>query len=496
YKMKHIFILFLSMLWMHNLYAQPSQKLSSTGDHLQMLTHLLQQQSNKEAALRTTSGTIANRVIAQSTRDNTLATLSDSVNLRYHYFRTSTYDYNTMIYPYNYPYSTSPMFNYAGVFTKPQVQYDTLIHWTVNPFTLVYGLYESEYANYDSATKNLLNYKHIFIDSVTNKNMSYINTFNTANNIASGYWFNLKLGVADSAYKQFFTYNSSSNKLTKDSTYEYHLGAWHLVSRSLYTYDVSNNLTQIDNYSNTTDTTFTQPLTEQIQYINTYDVSGRLLTVLENYYDSMSLSLSAYVKDTFAYSGTHTYHNSWREYQYDPINHYWAPMFNMTKVTNALGLPDTVNIKGFDSLANSWVPQTMDIIKYDTAKNPDTLRDYEYNFTAFPSTPNYTTVYYYQTYYDTAHTTAINNIIAANDRAVLFPNPANNTITISQLAASKNSTLSIALMNVNGQMVRRESMHWQSEVQISVNDLQPGIYWIVIQDENGKLLHRQAVVKQ
>ena len=494
--MKHILILFLSILGMHVLYAQQSNKLTASNNHRQILTHLLQQQSNKEVVLKTTSGTIANRVIAQSTRDNTLATLSDSVKLKYRYFRTSTYDYNTMIYPYNYPYGESPMFNYGSVFTKPQVLYDTFIHWTVNPFTLVYGLYESAYAGYDSATKNLLNYKHVFVDTTTNKSMSYINTFTAANNIASGYWFKLHPASADSAFKQFFTYNAS-NKLTKDSTYELHLGTWRLVSRTLYTYDVSNNLTQIDNYANTTDTTLTHPLIEQIQYINTYDISGRLLTVLENYYDSMSLSLAAYVKDTFAYSGTNTWHNAWREHQYDPINHYWAPMFNMTKVTNTLGLPDTVNIKSFDSLANSWIPQTMDIIKYDTAHNPDTLWEYDYNFTAFPSTPNYTTVYYYQTYYDTAHPVAVmNNVNAANDRIILFPNPANNTITISRLTAAKYTTLSVSLMNMSGQMVRRESMPWQSEVQISVNDLQPGIYWIVIQDGDGKLLHRQAVVKQ
>ena len=492
--MKHILILLLSTLGMHVVYAQPSNKLFISGNHQQMLTNLLQQQSNNKEALKTTSGTIANRVIAQSTRDNTLASLSDSVNLRYRYFRTSTYDYNTMIYPYNYPYSASPMFNYAGVFTKPQVLYDTLVHWTINPFTLVYGLYESEFAGYDSATKNLLNYKHVFVDTTTNKSMSYIDTFTAANNIASGYWFKLHPASADSAFKQFFTYNSS-NKLTKDSTYELHMGTWRLVSRTMYTYDVSNNLTQIDNYTNTTDTTLTHPLIEQIQYINTYDGSGRLLTVLENYYDSMSLSLIAYVKDTFAYSGTHTYHNAWRESQYDPINHYWAPMFNMTKMTNALGLPDTVNIQSFDSLANSWKPQTMDIIKYDTAHNPDTLWEYDYNFTAFPSTPNYTTVYYYQTYYDTAHGAAVNNI-TTDDRTVLFPNPANNTITISQLAVPQNAILSISLINISGQMVRKENMRWQSEVQISVNDLQPGVYWVVIQDGDGKLLHRQAVVKQ
>lgn len=494
--MKHILLLLLSIFWIHCLYGQQSEKITASSLHRQTLTYLLQHQNNNNNdAYKTTSISVthANRVIAQSTRDNTVGSLSDSVNLRYHYQRNSTYDYNTMIYPYNYPYSTSPMFNYAGVFTKPKVLYDTFIHWTIDPFTIVYGLYESAYAGYDSATSNLLNYKHIFVDSVANQNRSYANTFTAAKNIAGGYWFNLHLGAADSAYKQFFTYNAS-NFLTEDSIYEYHSSTWHLVSKSLYTYDGSNNLIQIINYANDTDTTFTHPLVEQIEYVNTFDASGRLLTVLENY--NTGTAFGAYVKDTFAYSGTHTYHNSWREYQYDPINMYWAPMFYMTKATNALGLPDTVNNQSFDSLADAWVPNIMDVIKYDTASNPDTLWEYDYNFTAFPSTPNYTTVYYYQTYYDTTHSASIKNTVAENDHIILFPNPAGNTITISQIATPANPFLSIALMNVSGQIVRRESMPWQNEVQISVNDLQPGVYWIVIQDGVGNLLHRQVVVKQ
>ena len=332
-------------------------------------------------------------------------------------------------------------------------------------------------------------YNEVFADSVTNKNMSYINSFTATNNIASGYWLNHPIGAGDSAFKQFFTYNSL-NKLTKDSIYEYHSG-WHLAARTYYTYDTLHNLIKIDGYSNTTDTTFRDTLKEQVQYINTYDTSHRLHSVLTSYYNGTSLS--PYVKDTFGYSGAHTYHNSWKEYQYDPINGYWTPILYMTKQLNASGLPDTVNIQGWDSLSSAWVPQTMDVIKYDTAKNPDTLKDYEYNFGSFPSVPNYTTVYYYNSFINKL---AVNIVKTLLDKTRIFPNPASNTLTIFNDELLEGAPISVILMNVSGQVISKTTVSWSSATQISVRELNAGIYWITVMDQAGNIVHTQAIRKQ
>ena len=483
--MKIIFILLLSVCSAHLLQAQTK---GGSVKHRQIIAQLLQQHGDGRNAMRTTAGTSTDRVIAQSTHDSTGA-ITDSVGLYYATNMWSTFDFNTMAYPYGYSYSSSPMFNYAGDFTKPQVLYDTCLHYTQDPFTLVYGLYESTAATYN-ASKNLVTFRDIFTDSVTNANMSYINRFNSANNIDSGYWFKLAAGAADSAFKQFFVYNTSG-KLSGDSVYEYHLGVWHMVAKSKYTYDASENLVQIDYFANDTDTSFTQPLFEKEQYINTYDTSNRLLTVLNNTYNNTTLAGN--VKDTFAYTGAHTYHTSWREYQYDPINGYWAPMFNMSKTINAAGFPDTVNIDGFDSIMNAWVPQTLDVYHYNSFNLPDTMREYDYNFTSFPSSPSYTTLYYYQTYINTV---ATQNVPAVPERVSIYPNPATNTITIVQPDLPKNTMISVSLINVSGQMVCREKIPGQNEIQLSVSDLVPGVYWVVIQDDGGNVLHRQIIVKQ
>jgi Secretion system C-terminal sorting domain len=490
--MKRSLVLILSVIVCFGAGAQSAHQPGGfLSNHRSVLNALLAPQKVNEriAAAKTTSGISSERVIAQSTRDNTLATLNDSLNLKYRANGSSLYDYNTMLYPYNYPYSTTPMFNYAGTFTKPQVLCDTLRHWTVDPNTLVYGLWETDLANYN-ALMNLTDYKALYVDSALIHNKVYANTFNTANNITLGYTSNWIGGATDSAFKQYFTYNAF-NKLVKDSTYELHLGVWRIVSKTFYTYDVSNNLIQIDEYANTTDTSMLLPLIEQLKYINSFDGTNRLLTVEADYYTGVTLS--PYVRDTFAYSGGMTYHNSWKEYQWDAINSYWNPAFYMTKVIGVSGHPDTVLIKGFDSLLNAWVPQIMDVMHYNTSNDPDTLKDYEYNFTSYPSTPSFTTIYYYEPY---TMTLGLDKVVLHPDNARVFPNPANNMVTITGLNAPLNSIVSIAIVDVSGRIHYRETHCWNGATQISLRDLTPGTYWLAITDASGKTVHHETIVKQ
>jgi Secretion system C-terminal sorting domain len=457
--------------------------------HEQMLQTLLRHDFAAGDAQRTTAGVTLQRVVAQSIRYNAADSLMDSISLNYGTNRGSTYDYNDLVYSYNYPYSTTPMFNYAGAFTKPQVLFDTMMHWGVDPNTLVYGYYETDQAVYDTH-RNTTSYEAMPADHSIGDSMKFTNSFDSHNNITGGYWFLWTSGSTDSAFKQFFKYNTSE-LLTEDSVYEYHNGAWHLVSKTYYTYDASSNLIQIDNIANDTDTTFAPPTIEQLKYVNTYDASGRLLSVASSFYDGTALA--PYIRDTFAYTSTYTFHTSWKEYQYDPINGYWAPMFNMSKSLNAVHLPDTVYIQGFDSIMNAWVPQTMDILHYNSANNPDTLNDFEYNFTAYPSTPDYTTVYYYQNYVNTLGVTAQT---AEDNNAIVFPDPTKGQFTISGLAAQINKPVTITIISINGQTIYRQSSYWQGSGQMSLADVAPGIYTVLVQDGSGALLLKKAVVKQ
>jgi hypothetical protein len=484
--MKQVFTFTLTILFSNLVLAQAAKKIPVKLDqHHTFVSGMLQKQVKRE--FKNKSGKMES-LMAQSTRDNTGDSLIDSVKLMYGPVDTSIYDYNALVYPFNYPYSTTPMFNNnLGNHTSPMVWFSAYYHWTVDPNTLSYIFYQEEFRDFD-IHKNVSSDTALYADSSFIPNMTYDNNFNVSS-VTSSYAFTYQAGKSDSAYKQFFTYTAGN--LTKDSIYEYSGGKWHLVSKTLYAYNISNDLIEIDSYSNPTDTTFTKPLIEQFQYFNFYDGSHRLLNVYEKQYDGANLT--PYVTDTFAYTGAYMYHTSWKEYQYDGINKYWAPITYMTKHVNASGLPDTVNIQAFDSLANQWVPYTLDIVKYDSVNNPDSLLAFEYNFTAFPATPNFTTVYYYNYVSDP---NSVNNISAANNNITVYPNPAHENITLSGIS-NKNPTVWVNVYDMQGRMCGKQEIAVKDgNVELPVDYLVPGLYMLTLQDGAGAMLSRKLVVKE
>lgn len=459
--------------------------------HNNIVSGLLQMNQVPTAA-KTTVGVPTQRVTSQSTRDNSAGTLTDSVWLGYSGMRKSKYDYNNMMYAYNYPYSTTPMFNYWGIHTTPQVQYDTYVHWTINPFTMpAFALYEGSFAEYDT-NNNLVHFKELFVDSVTNDNRSYANTFTATKKISNGYWFNLNLGVEDSAFKQFFAYGAG-DRLVADSVYELHLGVWRIAAKSYYTYDGSGNLTQIDHWANVADTSFLLPLVQQSKYVNTYDGSGRLISVFTSIHDGTSLS--PYVKDTFSYSGSLTFHNSWHQHQFDEIHGTWWPQYRMTKHI-AGSKPDTIYHDGWDSILNKWVPISKDYTRYNTDGNPDTLRNFLYNWTSYSTSPDYTTVYYYTVFTDTTPISVPQVNALDNGKLFLFPNPVQNTLTISAPGIVGSNRHMLIVYNATGQLVSRQTVHPAIQMQLHVGTYAPGMYWVILEDQRTGQRYRERFVKE
>ena len=449
-----------------------------------MVVKMLQSQAAKHTAAKAT-GVLTERVIAQSIRDSVTGPLSDSVKVAYSGNRGSTYDYNSMIYGYGYAYNTTPMFNFNGQFTKPQVMADTMMHWTINPYNLSYELFEWGYSSYD-ASNNLTAYHGNNIDSASGTNQKYINAFGSVGNILQGNSFVSNSGIWDTAFMQYFQYDGS-NRLVKDSSYEYASGIWHLVSRTFYTYDGSSNLIQIDCYGNMTDGSLDTALTETQQYINTYDGMGRLLTVATNLFDGTVLQPSGL--DTMAYTGAGMFNTAWREYQYDNINDYWAPQFNMMKSLNTMGLPDTVNFMGFDSLENAWVPNILATVSYDTYNNPVIMNEFDYNWTALPSTPTFTHTYYYETY---DNTTAVPTP-AAPQSVSLHPNPATSHFVMER---STTGAGTIVVLDAFGRMVIRQSIPQGATTStVDLGHLAAGSYWAQFVGADGSQSQAQQFVK-
>lgn len=483
--MKKVLFLSLALFSTQLLSAQVINNIVNSAAHRYMLSNLLQPQMQMHNVAMKTTSVVKERLIAQSLLDNTLLppALTDSIHLSYSGNRGSAYDFNMMFYAFNYPYGNTPIFNYYGLFTKPQVMYDTMLRWLVAPDTTWYNFFSEAHATYDGLN-DITSYKINFTDSVTYRNASYLNTYNAAGNIIKGYTFFPVSGVMDSAYKQYYSYNSS-NRLTEDSIYVYTGTGWRMVAKTYYTYNTAGNPITIETYADST-----APLREKIKYENTYDAAGHLLTVLTSYFDGTNLT--PYVKDTFAYTPGLDFNTSWKEYQYDGINHYWAPYFYEVKHISASALPDTLYIRGFDSLANSWVPQTMQVANYDTFRLPTRLYSYQYNGTAYPLLASNVTSYYYQRYNDNTGVASTTN----EHTVVVYPNPAENNVHINIEGLTANTNIIVTLYNVNGQIVRSLNTIWQnSALQMPIGDMNAGVYWISVQDRSGTVLSKQSVIK-
>lgn len=422
------------------------------------------------------------RTIGQRTNDNVLNSIADSINVNYVLNGTSTYDFNVMLYPYNYPYATSPMFDNAmGIHTSTWMDYNHYNRFTVNPNTLVYGFYQTDKAEYD-ANFNMTHDTVLYADSASQPNMIFVNTYNTNNDPASTISYTWAMGVADTLFKQYYQYNGL-NQLIKDSIYEFNGGTWHLVSYSTYAYDVLGNLITARNFSNQDDTTFTLPLIEQLRYNTSYDGSNRLLTVQTLYWDGTSLS--PYVCDTFAYTGATSFHTSWTEHQYDAINGYWAPMSYMHKNLGTNGYPDTVYIDYFDSLANMWVPGFRWDIMYNANNNPTKLNEYIYTFTSFPSTPDFETWYYYETFNSTVGISNLPSKSAFN----VYPNPTNGII---HLDYSTDYPDNFRLFDLTGNLVYTQPLPIGNQhIQLNIGALANGIYFVNLNGTSQKItIHR------
>lgn len=474
--MKHFLLLVAAFISFSGLTAQTKKVTKANADpnHPSILRAFLAPQEK----LATEKMVTLERVIGQSTYDFFMSDYSDSVKLNYTTNGASAYDYGMMLYPYNSTYYTSPMFNYLGIFTRPQVEYSNYTHYTVNPNTLVYGFYEQKNIEFDAAF-NLTHDTALYADSTLYPNQTHLNKFTAANKIDTSYTFNYAGGVSTPSFRQFFTYNAS-NKIIKDSIYEYALSAWQLVSKTFYTYDVAGNLTMINNFSNNDDTTYTLPLIEQLRYVNTYDASNRLKTVNASFFDGTALN--PYVIDSFAYTGSSTFHTSWKQYQYDGINLYWAPWTYMTKTLNGAGLPDVININTFDSLANMWVPSVKQMAYYNVSNNPTKLDEYIYNFTSFPTTPDFTTRYYYETFNDT--TASIFNAVDLTN-LTLYPNPATEKIYLKGFE-KKNACVTVSLYDVCGKLRSSQySSISEGELEITLSEFNAGMYVLLVTDESG-----------
>jgi hypothetical protein len=84
-----------------------------------------------------------------------------------------------------------------------------------------------------------------------------------------------------------------------------------------------------------------------------------------------------------------------------------------------------------------------------------------------------------------------NILIDENVQIVVYPNPASENMTIS----SSNIMERLSLLNQNGKIIRHVDHVGAREYTLSVNDINPGLYFIIIQNADKAMVRKIQVVK-
>lgn len=443
---------------LHSFSILPKPVTAKEKMHRKFVMHMLLH--NPAAAAKTT--VLHERVIGQAESDGTDA---DSMALNYSGTRSSTYDYNEMDYYVDNPYDGSPMFNgYNGHFNTPQVFYDTVQYYSTDsagmPLTDMYM------ANYDGSN-NLSFYK----DSMIQFGALYeYNTFDAQNNISR----NVKVQYVNST-ASFDTLNiteytyDNQHRIISDSDYSFN-SMWASTMKYTYSYDNAGNMSDVYGFVwNGTSWDSSE------HYANTFYSNNKVQTILHDYYNAGSWQPET--KDTFGYTTGVDFNTYWSSYSYNNSN--WNNDFVLAKHLNAQNLPDTLYATDMSSMEIA-------LVSYDSYNNPTHLRIFDMSNMTDPT--NWVN-YYYETY-----NVSVPNVPIADDFKV-YPNPANSTVYIS---SQKNAgqQLTARLINNLGQTVQQVSFKVNGTYSFSLNNIQPGMYWITVQDEKGNNLHKQAIVKQ
>jgi hypothetical protein len=118
------------------------------------------------------------------------------------------------------------------------------------------------------------------------------------------------------------------------------------------------------------------------------------------------------------------------------------------------------------------------------------IDEFIYNFGSFPSTPDYTTHYYYENFTNTTGVATANTGIETN----IFPNPASSLLHVKGLDKPAMNVV-ITFTDALGRTLSRERTTTNNgELQLDVSYLSAGNYLLSIADQRGKPLLNKTVM--
>ncbi len=442
--------------------------------------HVMQLLKNQQAATAQKPTAIKERVIAQSVSDSNMF-LEDSTVIKYSGTNGSRFDYNFMSYSYGYSsFGFTPNY-YPYDFQEADVQLDALCNWSddgngLDTSVLLYGQY--------TATGMLSKMEEIDYNMGTFDYASiYANTYNAQGGLAQLIYLEDNGSGYDSVGKLTRTYDNNNRK-TVDTLFDYSSGLWDISGIFRFTYGATGLL---DSFYIISSDGAGGWNTDAI-YVHTHDNSGRVETVTG--YSDLGSGMIAVVTDTFQYTGSNTYFTNLIEYQYNGSG--LEPLLMISKNLGANNLPDTMWYSQYDFAMNTWVPMMQSAISYNSQDNP-VQQEVAVDMSGSGFDVMQIIRYYYEQYDDQPQSASA---LLKNADITLYPNPAASTLNMTWNNADGKRT-TVELINTAGQKLYAQSFPWKEKNQtLSLENLTPGMYWVVIRNAAGAVLFRQPVVKQ
>lgn len=442
--------------------------------HYEFVNRLLHSQQAPEAA-KTTA--VKQRLLAESNYDLTgiVASMIDTIRCSYTGINGSKFDFNQLVYNYDYnPIAANP-FSFSIDDNQPDVKTDSVRGYepgSSGPELLARTKtqYNSSQAITDFTLENYLS------GGTLDNAERFITTYDAQGRLSMVLDLAYNGSTWDSLNKKQYSYNAQG-LLAKDSTYAHDGSSWIISNRNIRTYNSSSQLLSLK--SDIWDgSTWVPDFVSNM----TYYTGGKLKDVLFSI-DTGGPAPVPFFKDSLGYvSGT----DYFQVRQISIFNgSAFDPLLRFSKHINAQNLPDTLLVEQLDP-TNGWVFSDKGSFAYNSFSNPTQILTLTEN-----NVPTLQRNYYYEQYNDP---TGVREAARADMK--VYPNPATDLLHIEWKNAVQNAAVSLTLSNLAGQKVYNEQLSWKGQsLQISTGSLAPGLYLLSVADAQGNALYQQKVVK-
>jgi hypothetical protein len=253
--------------------------------------------------------------------------------------------------------------------------------------------------------------------------------------------------MASLIYRMYFNYDNNGNVIEReDSSYSLSTFSWHKSQRLLFTYNITNNLSS---YIVQQWTSGNWVNDEKYEYV----LNGASIAEIIVYnWDNNNWEFSG--KDVFSYDANQNKTSD--EWQY------------------------------WDEASSSFKSASREVWTYDSYNQPLTYRSETYE----PSTSSWASTtddFLYRYYYQAFNPASVPDVMDKDISLKLFPQPANNALTVEIGKDMSNYTISV--LDIYGKEIRHINAHSKSNV-IDVANLSSGIYFVRINSQ----IARQFVV--